>query len=523
MKKLAIFLIIMATVFAMGCKKLPEFTPANGSSGGGDTPTTVTPEVVTSEATEITENFAMLNGVISNYDESYTYERGFYWGTTAELGNFLSADDFGHGTFGAKFAGLTANTTYYFKAYAIISGSSSENAGYGEVKSFTTAGSSNLTVTTLEASEISSTTAVLNGMISNFGNDASEYECAFVWGTGTPTNYNNNVELWTDGKFNLALSGLEANTTYKFQAFAKKALTNDDGVYGEILEFTTSSGGVPEGAINGLFTINSNGDQVYFSKGNLQYQASTNTWRFAENQWDFVGDEESGNVYENSIKCNNKQISQTYTGWIDLFGWGTSGYNHGAACYQPWSTSTNYNNYNVYGSTTYNLSDQNGKADWGYNAIINGGNTENLWRTLTSDEWNYVFNNRITNTSIRYAKAQVNGVNGMLLLPDEWSTDYYALNNTDNPNATYSTNVISTYDWTNNLESFGAVFLPACSFREGTSMGYVGIEGDYWSATHYTTIDNAYRVYFYIDLFGANSDYHRHCGHGVRLVHNAGK
>ncbi|MBQ7532223.1 MAG: choice-of-anchor J domain-containing protein [Bacteroidales bacterium] len=241
MKKLTILLIIVATVFATGCKKLPEFTSGNGSSGGGDTPTTVTPEVVTSEATEITENFAMLNGVISNYDESYTYERGFYWGTTAELGNFLSADDFGHGTFGAKFAGLTANTTYYFKAYAIISGSSSENAGYGEVKSFTTAGSSNLTVTTLEASEISSTSAVLNGMISNFGNDASEYECAFVWGTGTPTNYNNNVELWTDGKFNLTLTGLDPNTTYKFQAYAKKALTNDDGVYGEIMEFTTSS------------------------------------------------------------------------------------------------------------------------------------------------------------------------------------------------------------------------------------------------------------------------------------------
>lgn len=26
--------------------------------------------------------------------------------------------------------------------------------------------------------------------------------------------------------------------------------------------------------------------KVYFSHGNLQYQASTNTWRFAENQWD---------------------------------------------------------------------------------------------------------------------------------------------------------------------------------------------------------------------------------------------
>ena len=46
----------------------------------------------------------------------------------------------------------------------------------------------------------------------------------------------------------------------------------------------------PEGAINGLFTINEAGDQVYFSKGNLQYIGSADTpyWRFAENQWDYL-------------------------------------------------------------------------------------------------------------------------------------------------------------------------------------------------------------------------------------------
>ena len=240
MKKLAILLIV-ATVIATGCKKLPEFTSGNGSSGGGDTPTVVTPTVTTVEATEITETFAMLNGVITNYDANYTYETGFYFGTTDTLDSFISADDFGHGTFGTKFAGLTANTTYYYKAYAIISGASHENAGYGDVKSFTTAGGNNLTVTTIAASEITSTSAVLNGQISNFGNDASEYECAFYWGTQTLYNYNNNVELMSDGRFTLRLSELDSYSTYKFQAYAKKALTNDEGVYGEIMEFTTSA------------------------------------------------------------------------------------------------------------------------------------------------------------------------------------------------------------------------------------------------------------------------------------------
>ena len=68
-----------------------------------------------------------------------------------------------------------------------------------------------------------------------------------------------------------------------------------------------NSGEVPVGAINGLFTINSSGDQVYFSQGNLQYQASTDTWRFAENQYDIIGNA-------------NSNISPTYDGWIDLFG-----------------------------------------------------------------------------------------------------------------------------------------------------------------------------------------------------------
>ena len=45
---------------------------------------------------------------------------------------------------------------------------------------------------------------------------------------------------------------------------------------------------VPAGAVDGKFSINASGDKVYFSQGNLQYQASTQTWRFG-NPWDFVG------------------------------------------------------------------------------------------------------------------------------------------------------------------------------------------------------------------------------------------
>ena len=224
----------------------------------------------------------------------------------------------------------------------------------------------------------------------------------------------------------------------------------------------------PTGAINGLFSV-SESQQVYFSQGNLQYQASTNTWKFAENQWDYVG-EDNGN------------ISSTYSGWIDLFSWGTSGYNHGAVCCQPWSTSTSNSDYYAYGNYQYNLYDQTGQADWGYNAISNGGNTEGQWRTLTYDEWQYVIDNRPTLSGIRYAKANVNNVNGVIVLPDDWSSSTYSLSNTNSSGASYSSNTITASQWIS-LEQHGAVFLPAAGLRSGTSVIGVGSGGIYWPAS----------------------------------------
>ena len=294
---------------------------------------------------------------------------------------------------------------------------------------------------------------------------------------------------WTD-------NGVEVSTeeTYSFTVTGNRTL---------MANFTASGGGnAPTGAINGKFTINADGDQVYFSQGNLQYQASTNTWKFAENQYDYVG-------------SDNNNISSTYNGWIDLFGWGTSGYNHGANCYQPWSTSQTYSDYYVYGSYTYNLYDQTGQADWGYNPISNGGNQENQWRTLTQPEWDYVFNIRTTTSGIRYAKANVNNVNGIILLPDDWSSSTYSLSNTNTYNDSFSSNTITASQWAT-LESAGAVFLPAAGYRVGTSVSSVGSLGYYWSAS-YNNPAGTYVVFFsgsYLETGGSE----RYNGFSVRLA-----
>ncbi len=259
-----------------------------------------------------------------------------------------------------------------------------------------------------------------------------------------------------------------------------------------------------------------------FNDGNaydpsLTYSMSTNTsrlntrfngkggvtWRFAENQWDVVGE-------------GNANISESYTGWIDLFGWGTSGHSHGANCYQPWSTSTTDSDYQAYGDASYNLNDQTGEADWGCNPIINGGDQPNQWRTLTINEWYYMINTRNTTSGKRYAKATVNGVSGLILLPDDWKTSYYTLNSTNNGSANYTSNSITASQWST-LEQHGAVFLPAAGYRNGTTVSTVGSYGYYWT-TSCSGSSYAYNVLISSTNLDANSYIYRSRGRSVRLV-----
>lgn len=235
---------------------------------------------------------------------------------------------------------------------------------------------------------------------------------------------------------------------------------------------------------DGLFSISSS-QQVYFSQGNLQYQASTRTWRFAEHQWDYIGN-------------SNSNISSSYSGWIDLFGWGTGN--------NPTNISTSSSDY-----STFN--------DWGNNSISNGGGRR--WFTLTRDEWVYVFNTRSTSSGIRYAKATVNGVNGVILLPDNWNSSNYSLSSTNNGGASFSSNRISQSDWTNRLEANGAVFLPAAGYRNWSGVDLVGSVGYYWSASYNDSHYYAHLVSFYDELLFPDDWLSRSDGRSVRLVCSA--
>ena len=205
----------------------------------------------------------------------------------------------------------------------------------------------------------------------------------------------------------------------------------------------------PDGAIDGKFTINANGDQVYFAQGNLQWRPTTNqnignpgdgVWRIAKNQYDYIGgttvnsDNQTvyfGNVghYVNShfVRYSNDSINKNnYSGYIDLFGWATSGWHDNSDNYNmryhpyDWQTTPTGNSSNQTGygpspdrpvTNTGNpnfLSGDYANYDWGVYNSANGGilyvdandveqPTTAQWRTLTMVEWGYIFSNHDKN------------------------------------------------------------------------------------------------------------------------------
>jgi hypothetical protein len=222
------------------------------------------------------------------------------------------------------------------------------------------------------------------------------------------------------------------------------------------------------------------GKKIKFSPGNLQYQASTGTWRFARHQWDMIGED-------------NSNISSMYGGWIDLFGWGTG------------------NNPTLSSRKNFNYSNF---VDWGLNNITNRRNDMNAWRALTSEEWDYLIKSRENAADLR-GQASINGVNGYVLLPDNWTLPD-GLTFTSDPR-NWTTNQYSISDWSK-MEEAGAVFLPAAGYREGREMVDVNNEGGYWSSTPLANHEG-FAWYFCFNSFQAyTGDILRFGGFSVRLV-----
>ena len=264
---------------------------------------------------------------------------------------------------------------------------------------------------------------------------------------------------------------------------------------------------LPEGALAGKFTINAEDKQVYFSKGNLQAYCTKIegdwktpekwTWKFADNQWDYVGDA----VANTTI---NGYCSVSEPGTVDLFRWSTESYKLGIH-------NTLRNDY----TGTF--------VDWGSDENVQKGIGKG-WRTLTGGndgEWNYLLNTR--SVTYRYCKATVKSVTGLVIFPDGYSHPLKGsdINSPNTANAAYTTNSWSENEWTL-MEAAGAVFLPAAGYNYG-SVQNVGTNGYYWSSTKSPSNSNyAYAMYFNTNGVGSatgNYGVDRAYARSVRLVH----
>ena len=202
------------------------------------------------------------------------------------------------------------------------------------------------------------------------------------------------------------------------------------------------------GVLDGLFSV-SDSKRVRFSRGNLQYNAVRDEWRFATYQYDIIGED-------------NTRYSHKYAGWIDLFAWGTSGH-HNRPPYFFAAVNT------AYGHGERNIDGTH--YDWGlHNPISNGGAQPGLWRTLSVNEWAYLLMRRPDAYYLSYT-ASIDNHKGLVLLPDNWLRDG---GDTVNPDETHQ----YTIETWRQIERAGAVFLPCAGYQKFNAYYYgVPIKG----------------------------------------------
>jgi len=215
-----------------------------------------------------------------------------------------------------------------------------------------------------------------------------------------------------------------------------------------------------------MFTISpfsvSQTRKVVFSPANLKAfigrDGALHNLKFTENQFDlFHSNGLIGANYEKGFE-------------IDLFGFSTSS-NGAIFSISPFDYMGTF-------------------EDWGKLLASSSGR----WRTLSGgsgSEWVYLMNVRkcVThgidgNTNVRYAYAQINGVNGILIFPDFfiWKTEMGIAPKDVNVCSLFSNNMY-TLDNFKEMEKYGMVFLPACGKRKGNMISSSNQEGNYWSST----------------------------------------
>lgn len=263
---------------------------------------------------------------------------------------------------------------------------------------------------------------------------------------------------------------------------------------------------------NSFFCVG-DGKYVEFAEGNVQYQPSTKSWRFAENPWDVIG--------EDNLKVNDS----TYTGWVDLFYYSREDNNFGleysssgefvdwgvnfggeykkiydyetiyGASYLPseYETLLREEHRKEVGDVDCSMSHITGECDTTYVYIDEYDYVKKVlrdvvyvveeWHVLTASEWRYLNDYRPNATYLKF-EATLHEVNGWVYLPDDFV----------NPGVKISYESVNALDdvaW-GKLKAVGAVFFPSAGFRDGEE--YQKDEWEYHTSGSYSPTNRAASV-----------------------------
>ena len=186
--------------------------------------------VVTESATSVTSAEAKLSGLVSLYDTD-TISCGIIYDTSSSLSskNATMKSTAANGKYSVSIDGLSANTTYHYRAYAVDAGVYK----FGKVLSFKT----DISVVTGDAVDITDCGVKLCGEV---GSADKSIVCGFIYGTSSVLSASRDamVSVKSTGKYSIALSDLKPNTTYYYVAYA---LVDGFYKYGEVRSFSTTA------------------------------------------------------------------------------------------------------------------------------------------------------------------------------------------------------------------------------------------------------------------------------------------
>ena len=212
------------------------------------------PTLLTKAIFNVSFNTAIANVSITDNGGSNITESGICWSTSSNptTANSKALSGTSSDTFNVMLTGLTANTTYYARAYAI----NAQGTSYGNQLSFITPALTLATVSTNAITSVSYSTAFSGGNVSA-DNGSSITGRGICWSISTlPTLSNSNATQTAGlGSYSIQMTGLSPNTTYYVRAFANNGAGT---AYGNQLSFTTSALSAPLLSTKAISGISSN-------------------------------------------------------------------------------------------------------------------------------------------------------------------------------------------------------------------------------------------------------------------------